>query len=72
METKELITKIKQKRKERKQWYQILNTMWDSRKSYKEAKDLVYVDYFSKLTSRGHQTYEQHLWDQIDQLKKKL
>lgn len=71
METKELISKIKQKRKERNQWFQIMNTMWDSRKAYKEAKDVYYVDYLAQIAP-SYRTYTENLWDQIDLLKKKL
>jgi len=64
LEIKELVSKIKQKRKERNTWHQIMNTMWDSRKAYKEAKDIYGVDYLSQIAT-SYNTYTENLWNQL-------
>lgn len=73
MEIKEQISIIKQKRESRKMWKNIMNTMWDSRKSYKQEKDIYIVDYFDRIISeRYNQPSDTHKLDQLwHQLKKK-
>ena len=51
MEIKEQISKIKQKRRFRKIWNTTMATMWNSRKAYKQEKDIYIVDYFDRIIS---------------------
>lgn len=73
MEIKEQISIIKQKRSSRKMWKNIMNTMWDSRKSYNQQQDILVIDYYDRIISeRYNQSLNTHKLDQLwHQLKKK-